>query len=51
MELNNEIEIRSLVGDLRVESRDEGGAGRTIVGYAAKFESWSDPIMGWFGRR
>ena len=48
MELNNEIEIRSLVGDLHIESREEGNAGRTIVGYAAKFESWSDPIMGWF---
>lgn len=22
--------------------------GRTIVGYAAKFERWSEPIMGWF---
>lgn len=48
MKRNNEIEIRSLVGDLRVESREEDGAGRTIVGYAAKFESWSDPMMGWF---
>lgn len=48
MKRNNEIEIRSLVGDLRVENREEGSAGRTIVGYAAKFESWSDPIMGWF---
>lgn len=48
MELNNEIEIRSLVGDLHIESREEGTVSRTIVGYAAKFESWSDPIMGWF---
>ena len=48
MELNNEIEIRSLVGDLHIESREEGTISRTIVGYAAKFESWSDPIMGWF---
>ena len=48
MERNNEIEIRSLVGDLHIESREEGTVSRTIVGYAAKFESWSDPIMGWF---
>ena len=48
MELNNEIEIRSLIGDLHIESREEGIVSRTIVGYAAKFESWSDPIMGWF---
>lgn len=42
------LEIRSLVGDLHIESRDTGAAGRTIVGYAAKFECWSEPIMGWF---
>lgn len=48
MEPNNEIEIRSLVGDLHIESREEETVSRTIVGYAAKFESWSDPIMGWF---
>lgn len=48
MELNNEIESRSLVGDLHIESREEGTVSRTIVGYAVKFESWSDPIMGWF---
>lgn len=32
------LEIRSLVGDLHIESRDTDAAGRTIVGYAAKFE-------------
>lgn len=48
MELNNEIEIRGLIDDLHIESREEGTVSRTIVGYAAKFESWSDPIMGWF---
>ena len=45
---NNEVEIRSLVGDLRIESRDEGAASRTITGYAAKFDCMSTPIMGWF---
>ena len=48
MKPNNEIEIRSLIGDLHIESREEGTVSRTIVGYAAKFESWSAPIMGWF---
>lgn len=48
MKPNNEIEVRSLIGDLHIESREEGTVSRTIVGYAAKFESWSDPIMGWF---
>lgn len=48
MEANNKIEIRSLIGDLHIESREVGTASRTIVGYAAKFECWSDPIMGWF---
>lgn len=45
---NNEIEVRSIVSDLRIEQRDEATASRTITGYAAKFECWSDPIMGWF---
>ena len=45
MEPNNEIEIRSLIGDLHIESREAGTVSRTIVGYAAKFESWSEPIM------
>lgn len=46
--VNNEIEIRCIVSDLRIEQRDETTASRTIAGYAAKFESWSEPIMGWF---
>ncbi len=48
MKLNNEIEIRSLIGDLHIESREEGTVSRMIIGYAVKFESWSDPIMGRF---
>lgn len=43
-----EIEIRCLVSDLHIEQREVGTASRTIAGYAAKFESWSEPIMGWF---
>ncbi len=42
------LEVRSITGDLRIESRESDTTGRTIVGYAAKFESWSEPIMGWF---
>lgn len=45
---NNEIEIRCIVSDLHIEQRDEATVCRTITGYAAKFECWSDPIMGWF---
>lgn len=43
-----EVEIRSLISDLHIEQREVGTASRTIAGYAAKFESWSEPIMGWF---
>lgn len=43
------IEIRSDISDLHIETRNKSdNASRTIVGYAAKFEKWSDPIMGWF---
>ena len=44
------VEVRCLLSDIRIEQRDaaSGGSGRTIVGYAAKFDSWSEPIMGWF---
>lgn len=45
---NNEIEVRCIASELRIEQRDDTTASRTIVGYAAKFECWSDPIMGWF---
>ena len=45
---NNEIEVRCLVTDLRIEQRDAAAVSRTITGYAAKFETWSEPIMGWF---
>ena len=48
------VEVRSEVSDLRIEVRSDGpdeGGGRTIVGYAAKFDRWSEPIMGWFRER
>lgn len=43
-----EVEVRCLVSDLHIEQREVGTISRTIAGYAAKFESWSEPIMGWF---
>lgn len=43
-----EVEIRCLISDLHIEQREVGTASRTIAGYAAKFESWSEPIIGWF---
>lgn len=39
-----QIEVRCLSAELRAESIE----GRTITGYAAKFDSWSELIMGWF---
>ena len=40
---NNPIEVRCQVSELRANTES-----RTIIGYAAKFECWSEPIMGWF---
>lgn len=45
---NSEIEVRCLASDLRIEQRDADTASRTITGYAAKFDTWSEPIFGWF---
>lgn len=43
MPTTNTPEIRYSQSELRAAPE-----GRTITGYAAKFNSWSDPIMGWF---
>ena len=40
---SKQIEMRCQTSELRTNAE-----GRTIVGYAAKFERWSEPIMGWF---
>ena len=40
---SKQIEVRCQASELRTNAE-----GRTIVGYAAKFERWSEPIMGWF---
>ena len=45
---NTEIEVRCLATDLSIEQRDAATVSRTITGYAAKFDTWSEPIMGWF---
>lgn len=44
----NESEIRCITSELRIENRSNSTQSRTIVGYAAKFDCWSEPIMGWF---
>ena len=45
---SQEIEVRSIVSDLAIRSAEDGKASRSITGYAAKFDSWSEPIYGWF---
>lgn len=40
---NTTIEIRSLTAQLRAKQES-----RTISGYAAKFDTWSEPIWDWF---
>lgn len=48
LQQNNEIEVRSIVSDLAIRQREDGQPSRTISGYASKFETWSEPIYGWF---
>ena len=45
---NIEIEVRSIISDLQIRQQEDGSKGRTITGYAAKFDTWSEPIYGWF---
>ena len=45
---NIEIEVRSIVSDLQIRQKEDGKKGRVITGYASKFETWSEPIYGWF---
>lgn len=47
-QLQSQKEIRFAISNLKVECRAESADSRTIVGYAAKFDKWSDPIYGWF---
>lgn len=45
---HKEIEVRCVCSQLQIENRSSENSSRTIVGYAAKFDSWSEPILGWF---
>lgn len=45
---NGTVELRCHLSDIRIEQREGDMGGRTVTGYAAKFESWSEPICGWF---
>lgn len=45
---SGEVEVRCQLSDVRIEQRDGESGGRTVTGYAAKFETWSTPIYGWF---
>lgn len=45
---NNEIEVRSIVSDLVIRTQEDGKHSRTITGYASKFDTFSEPIYGWF---
>ena len=45
---SGEVEVRCQLSDIRIEQRDGESGGRAVTGYAAKFESWSTPIHGWF---
>ena len=45
---NIEIEVRSIVSDLAIRQQEDGKPSRVITGYASKFETWSEPIYGWF---
>lgn len=48
-QMTQEIEVRYEVSDIRIEQRsDNPDTGRTISGYAAKFDKWSVPLYGWF---
>ena len=45
---NIEIEVRSIVSDLAIRQLEDGKPSRVITGYASKFDTWSEPIYGWF---
>ena len=45
---NGAVELRCLLSDIRIEQREGDTSGRTVTGYAAKFDTWSEPICGWF---
>jgi HK97 family phage prohead protease len=48
--INGERELRCQLSEVRIQEREGNGesGGRTVTGYAAKFNKWSEPICGWF---
>lgn len=42
------IEVRCQLTDIKIEQRSEESGSRIISGYAAKFNTWSQPIFDWF---
>jgi HK97 family phage prohead protease len=48
--INGERELRCQLSEVRIQEREGAGGsgGRTVTGYAAKFNKWSEPICGWF---
>lgn len=47
-EMESRLERRFLALPVEIEQRADNAVSRTIFGYAAKFNTWSDPIYGWF---
>lgn len=47
-EVDNNIERRFFTLPVTIEKRADEAESRTIVGYAAVFNKWSDPIYNWF---
>lgn len=47
-DVENREERRFFVLPVNIEKREDDQESRTIYGYAAVFNRWSDPIYGWF---
>jgi len=47
-EVENRTERRVYEMPVNIETREGDEDSRTITGYAAVFDKWSDPIYGWF---
>jgi len=47
-EIDSRLERRFFVLPVKIEKREGDAESRTIIGYAAVFNKWSDPIYGWF---
>lgn len=47
-EIESRVERRVFVLPVQIETREGDTDSRTVYGYAAVFDKWSDPIYGWF---